>query len=85
MLPFWKPETSGEQIEGLAGKVRQITGKFGQSDIINVGEYAVNITAGLSELAGLEGKYVRLTYMGDALNERTGNHYKDFKIEVADS
>lgn len=85
MFPFWKPESSGEQIEGIAGAVRQITGKYGPSDIINIGDYTVHITAGLSELLHQPGKYVRLTYLGEALNERTGNRYKDFQIEVSDS
>jgi len=84
MLPFWKPEEIGEQIEGLATEARSITGNYGESVLMNIGDFAVNVTAGLGELPKQAGKYIRLTYLGEMESQKTGRLFKDFKIEVSD-
>lgn len=87
LYPFWKPEEEGQSIEGNVGKVRQVSGDFGLQDVVDiVGEegFTVNVSAGVQILHDLEGKYIRLTWLGKRENPNTGREFHAYKVEVAD-
>ncbi len=81
--PFWNPNPK-DFIEGDVGNLRSMNGNFGPQDIIDVGEFSVNLSAGLAPMYKLLGKFVRLTYIGMENNPNTGRDFKKFKIEVSE-
>lgn len=83
--PFWAPEASGESIEGVVANLREVHTRFGLQQVVDIGDaHSVGISAGLTALSGLEGEYVRLTFLGEATNPRTGRTYYDYLIEKAE-
>lgn len=83
--PFWAPEASGESIEGDISNLREVHTRFGLQQVVDVGEdHSVGLSAGLTALAGLEGEYVRLTFLGEAKNPKTGRTFYDYLIEKAE-
>lgn len=83
MLPFWKPEEEGEQIEGVVQNLHEIESNYGKQMVCDIGDYSVGISAGLAPLTNLVGQYVRLTYQGEVLNEKTGRTFRSYLIEKA--
>jgi hypothetical protein len=67
-------------IEGLVSNFRTVKGgKFGDQDVIDVGENSVGITAGLVALPDYDGKYIRIRYEGEEETKK-GNTVKLFTI-----
>ena len=79
--PFWKPESEGDSIEGVAGNIRELQGDYGPSTVMDVGEHSVNISAGLRSLVSCDSRYVRITYQGFEKSKK-GRDFKKFKVEV---
>ena len=64
-LPFWNPEDENETISGTIINPREINSKFGGvQTIVDIGEYTVTVSKGLSILPTLVGCDVKLVYLG---------------------
>ena len=81
ILPFWKPEEEGEQIEGVIQNLHDIESIW--KLVCDIGDYSVGISTSLAPLTNLVGQYVRLTYQGEVLNEKTGRTFRSYLIEKA--
>ena len=78
----WIPQEEGEQIEGYVGPVHEITTSIGKAQATIVGDKRVLISAGLAQLIGLEGVYVRITYQGkEKSKNRKGVEFRKFMVE----
>ena len=66
-------------LEGTVGMPRQIATINGTQDVVTVGDYTVGISAGLRDLPSLQGRYVRIKFLGrvELMNGRT---YKKFAV-----
>ena len=78
----WIPQEEGDQIEGFVGPAHEITTSIGKAQAVIVGDKRVLISAGLAQLAGLEGAYVRITYQGkEKSKNRKGVEFRKFMVE----
>ena len=66
-------------LEGTVGMPRQIATINGTQDVVTVGDYTVGISAGLRDLPFLQGRYVRIKFLGrvELMNGRT---FKKFTV-----
>lgn len=72
-------------IEGIVSNFRTVTGgKFGDQDVVDVGDYSVGLTASLVSLPDHDGEYIRIIYEGDEQTKK-GNTVKTFTILVKDT
>jgi len=78
---FWNPDKPGDQIVGNVSNIRQIEGNFGMQTIADVGDFSVNVSAGIKKLLEHVDDYVRITYEGFA-KSNTGRDFKKYKLEV---
>jgi hypothetical protein len=79
LSPFvdWEEEPV---VEGIVSNFRTVKGgKFGDQDVIDVGEHSIGITAGLVSLPDYDGKYVRIRYEG-VEETKKGNTVKLFTV-----
>ena len=84
LSPFvvWEDEPV---IEGIVSSFRTVKGgKFGDQDVVDVGDYSVGLTASLVSLPDHDGEYVRVIYEGDEPTKK-GNVVKTFTILVRDA
>lgn len=87
---LFKFTNPGDSIEGSLLTIREGETKFGPAqfaEILCKGQTeTILISAGLSifNLADLIGKEIKLEYIGDVENEKSGNVYKDFKLYIAE-
>ena len=78
----WIPTEEGDVIEGFVGAAHEITTSIGKAQAVIVGDKRVLISAGLAQLAGLEGAYVRITYQGkEKSKNRKGVEFRKFLVE----
>lgn len=61
----------------------KIKGKYGEQDcIVILDEYISLSNFALQGLEKYVGRFVRIEYLGKALNERTGNTYKKYDVQI---
>lgn len=61
----------------------KITGKYGEQDcIVIMDEYISLSNVALKGLEKYVGRFVRIEYLGKEVNERTGNTYKKYDVQI---
>lgn len=61
----------------------KMSGKYGEQDcIVILDEYISLSNVKLRGLEKLIGKFVRIEYLGKKFNEKTGNTYKDYDVQI---
>lgn len=68
----WIPDREGEQIEGFVLPSEDFKGDYGPVPTVIIGEKRVLCGAGLKDLPKLEGKFVRLVYLGKEPSKHKG-------------
>ena len=79
----WIPEKEGEIISGVVINSEDYIGEFTPVPTVIIGEKRVLCGAGLKDLPKLEGKYVRLVYLGKEPSKHKGRQdWRKFQIFV---
>lgn len=61
----------------------KIRGNYGENDCIEIlGEYISLSNVALRGLEKYIGRFVRIEYLGKAVNEKTGNTYKKYDVQI---
>ena len=80
--PFHNFDESPLVVGRITDSVR-IKGKFGENDCIVINDEYISLSN--VALRGLEkyvNRFVRIEYLGKALNEVTGNTYKQYDVQI---
>lgn len=81
-----KPFHNFEEKPLVVGRITdavKIAGKYGEQDcIVILDEYISLSNIALRGLEKYIGKFVRIEYLGKAINERTGNTYKKYDVQI---
>lgn len=82
---YFRFKNLGDTLEGRLEAVEVRDTSFGPAKFAYlIGEngtrMAVVVTAGLEGLEGLTGRYIKIVYTGEKLNERTRRRFKAFDV-----
>ena len=70
-------------VVGRITEAVKMSGKFGEQDcIVILDEYISLSNVKLRGLDKLVGKFVRIEYLGKKVNEKSGNTYKDYDVQI---
>ncbi|MBT9131153.1 MAG: hypothetical protein DDT41_01455 [candidate division WS2 bacterium] len=83
----WIPEVPGDTLIGTVVEFNKIVTSFGEADVALIqdeeGEFhKVLVSAGLQSLLKLEGKKVKLVFLGTSYNKKTRRNFKSYEIYV---
>jgi hypothetical protein len=68
------------EIEGLVSNHRELKGDYGTQEIIDVGDWSVNILSALKGLPRFENEYLKIKYLGMQDNKKGTRKFKAFEI-----
>ena len=81
-----KPFHNFEEKPVAVGRISdayKINGKYGENDIIVINDEAISLSN--VALRGLEkyvGRFVRIEYLGEGINDKTGFKFKKYDVQI---
>ena len=80
--PFHDFEEKPLVVGRIEGTVR-IKGKFGENDCIIINDEYISLSnVALKGLDKFVGRFIRIEYLGKAVNEVSGNTYKKYDVQI---